>query len=450
MVIRKTSIDEDIKNRLISYSSWDKDYWSFRGKAVRKHAHAYLQYPAMMVPQIQGELIQVVRDYIPGLKSVYDPFAGSGTVMTESMLQGLDFTGQDINPLAVLICKAKKGPFFEKALMEKKKMLLEIIANDNIDQIEIEFPNILKWFRQDVARELSRIRRAIKKEPSLWARRFFWVVLAETIRLSSNSRTSTFKLHIRPKDEINGRNISPTGIFNGILQKNYEKLTIIKSLLNKSKFLINSHFRGFVDIKLADSRKMPSGRKEKERFDLLVTSPPYGDNVSTVPYGQYSYLPLQWIDGSDIDDKADQSFLFTTHEIDKRSLGGIKRSVLQRINELEKMSESFSHIIKSLKNEPMDRTVRVAAFCRDLNECIEPILSVLNPGAFMIWTIGNRRVGKKIIRMDDILSEFLMARGARKIVKLERIIPSKRMAVKNSISNTMRKETILVFKKGDS
>ncbi len=435
----------------MSYALGDRDYWSFRGKAVREHAHAYLQYPAMMVPQMQGELIKVLREFVPGIKSVYDPFVGSGTVMTESMLQGLDFRGQDINPLAVLICQTKKGPFFEKALQNKIETLLNVIAEDKSDHTDIDFPNIFKWFRNDTAVGLSRIRRAIRLEPSKWSRRFFWVALAETVRLSSNSRTSTFKLHIRPSDEIKSRNISPEEIFKNIIQTNFEKLSEIKKILEEKGFLEKSKFTGSINIKLADSAKSSlSHISDKDRFDLLVTSPPYGDNVSTVPYGQYSYLPLQWIDKADIDGNADDSFTSTTHEIDRRSLGGIRNAAIEESGELKKISRTFSQTIKSLHDEPRDRAIRVSAFCRDLNKCIDPLLNALNPGAYMAWTVGNRRVGKKTISMDKILSEFLLARGAMEIVRLNRVIPSKRMAVKNNISSTMRMETILIFKKGNS
>lgn len=27
-------------------------------------------------------------------------------------------------------------------------------------------------------------------------------------------------------------------------------------------------------------------------FDITITSPPYGENATTVPYGQFSMLPL--------------------------------------------------------------------------------------------------------------------------------------------------------------
>lgn len=443
--------EEKLKERFMSYYRVNKDYWSFRGKAVREHAHAYLQYPAMMVPQMQRELIKIIQDLNPGIKSVFDPFVGSGTVMIEAMLRGLDFKGQDINPLAVLICKAKKGPFFEKALSRKMDNLFQNIADEKGDNIDVDFHNIFKWFKPEIAAELSRIRRAIKRESSKWSRRFFWVALAETVRLSSNSRTSTFKLHIRPPEEIKERSISPIEVFNKIVHDNYEKLYKIKKLLEKNGCINKSRFTGLIGIMLADSANvLPENGNGKKKYDLLVTSPPYGDNITTVPYGQYSYLPLRWIDMSDICENLDDSCLKTTHEIDSRSLGGVKKGALEESGEIKKISPAFSEIIKNLQHEPRDRAIRVAAFCRDLDKCIDPILNALKPGAHMIWTIGNRRVGNRVVPMDTILAELLMARGAKNVIDFQRHIPSKRMAVKNNIADTMRMETILVFKKGNS
>jgi hypothetical protein len=452
VVIKVNAItDIELEKRIKNSSGMDADYWSFRGKAVREHAHAYLQYPAMMVPQMQGKLISIIRELVPGIKSVYDPFIGSGTVLTEAMLQGLDFRGQDINPLAILICKTKEGPFFENALRKKIEELLERIAEDNKDLIDIDFPNIFKWFRKETAVELSKIRRAIRKEKSKWCRRFFWVALAETVRLSSNSRTSTFKLHIRPAEEIQNRNISPIDLFTKNVLDNFKKFIDIKDLLEKAGFVNKSRFVGNITLELADSKKRRSlGKGNEGPFDLLVTSPPYGDNTTTVPYGQYSYLPLQWINMSDIDHRIDESCLSTTHEIDSRSLGGIRKNALEESMGLRKKSNTFHETITNLRDERRDRATRVAAFCRDLDQSITPILDELKPNAYMIWTIGNRMVGKKIVPMDDILSELLISRGAKEITRFHRKIPSKRMAVKNNIASTMQKETILVLKKGYS
>lgn len=438
-------VDGRLKSHLRKMSEQEGDYWSFRYKAVREHLHTCFQYPAMMVPQMQAELIAAVLKVAPKIKTLYEPFIGSGTVMTEGMARGLHVFGQDINPLAVLLCRVKSGPFFVNALENKIDLLIETIENDRRWRLEVDFPGRDKWFRSDVAKALSKIRRGIMTESSLWARRFFWIALAETVRLSSNSRTTTFKLHVRPKMEVQ-RELDPVATFIAILKRNLENLCSQKELLEEKCLIKAGRYARRISIHLR-SASAASTWKKPSRFDLLVTSPPYGDNKTTVPYGQHSFLPLQWIELSDIDDTLDESCLASSHEIDSRSLGGSLAKALDAIDKLQELSPAFSRCMRRLRWEPEDRRIRVAAFCRDLDKCIEPTLAVLKQHAYMIWTIGNRRVANRFIPMDEILLELLAARGAEMVDRFQRNIPSKRMAPKNSITATMKRETVLLMRK---
>lgn len=435
--------DNELRSRLEAYGEKDRDHWSFRGNATRRHAHAYFQYPAMMVPQMIGDLL---APFTQNGAHVYDPFAGSGTTLTESMMTGLDFTGQDINPLAVLLCQAKTIPFFDVAIADAVSRVCSSAEADRSGWVESEFPNRSKWFTDSVAIALSRIQRAIRTEHALWARRFLWVALAETVRLTSNSRTSTFKLHMRSKEDLAARNTSPVSIFKEITARNLCHLREQKKTLSERGYLTAGRYKGKVTVRIADSGASAISDK---RYDVLVTSPPYGDNVTTVPYGQHSYLPLQWIDLDDIDPKVDRDCLRTTHEIDKRSLGGSRFCQDDVRMTLRKKSATLRKTLDRLRDEPPDRAARVLGFCRDLERCVIPILTALRPNAAMIWILGNRLVGGKLVPLDSILTEFLAAEGARPVLKLEREIPTKRMAVRNNIAATMRAETILVMRKGE-
>ncbi|HWS84841.1 MAG TPA: DNA methyltransferase [Ktedonobacteraceae bacterium] len=446
-MIQDQTHSQGLEQLLASYSDGDNDFWSFRDRAEREHAHAYFQYPAMMVPKMQGKLIEAVKKTIPDTKHVFDPFVGSGTTMTEAMMLGLDFTGQDINPLAVLLCRAKMGPFHNQILQEKLESIITVAKKDKNSQIDIDFPGRDKWFQQKIAIELSQLRRSILDEQELWCRRFCWVALAETIRLASNSRTSTFKLHIRPLDDVNKREaiISPINLFETIVKRNLDSLSNQKQLLDQQGLIEQGQYKGYIEIRHKDSAKSTD---DIGLYDLLITSPPYGDNLTTVPYGQHSFLPLQWINLNDIDENIDKGWIKTTQEIDRRSLGGSNDRALEDTRHLCDQSESFSRIMEELKNEPRDRSVRVAAFCRDLNSCIDPILTSLKSNAYMLWTVGNRRVGNRPVPIDQILIELLNAHGATLVTKLQRTIPTKRMAVRNSSSSTMRAEVVLIMKKG--
>lgn len=448
--ISESSTDQQIVEKLERLSESDEDYWTFRRRGARHQAQGLIQYPAMMVPAMQAELIGVVAASDRRVRSVLDPFAGCGTTLVECMRLGLNFAGQDINPLAVLFCRSKAGPFHTKKLGSAVKSVVERAAADRWKKVESDFPGLEKWFSPAAITELSRLRRAIRRVDNAWCRRVLWTGLAETVRLTSNSRTSTFKLHIRSPDELKSRKVDVLARFSAISTDISDRLRQEAATLRKSGHLTpGGYYRGDVSVQLGDSTKEIPPRSD--RHDLLVTSPPYGDNTSTVPYGQYSYLPLQWIDLHDIDENADEnaedSWLRSTSEIDRRSLGGSKKNAVQDVENLINSSPSLERTLRRLEEFPADRAQRVAAFCRDLEGALQAVLNALRRSAYMIWTIGNRRVGGRSVPTDRILGELLAARGAHLITRIEREIPNKRMATRNSITNTMRREAILVYRK---
>jgi len=435
-----------LKTRLRSQAALDPDFWSFKKDAIRENTHAFFQYPAMMVPQMLARLLSDVQAVRPEIRSVFDPFAGSGTVLTEAMLRGLDFYGRDINPLAVLLCRVKAGPFDVEKLRDRAARLRDRITMDSGQSIEVRFKGWHKWFRKDVAIRLSRIVRGIRKENCLWSRRFFWIALAETTRLVSNSRTSTFKLHIRPTHESNHRALRPERTFGEILESNINQLEAKRGLLQGMNKLASSHYTGVAKVDLGDSSTIWNANN-RPQYDLLITSPPYGDNTSTVPYGQHSYLPLQWIDLADVEPKVNRDLVSNTHAIDSRSLGGSRKDAIKGSLDVQRRSPSLAKVLKELGSIRPEAQGRVAAFFRDLNRSIDPILSHLKPNAYMFWVVGNRRVAERLIPLQDILTELLCDRKAVCVTTFERRIHSKRMAVRNDTAQTMRKETILVLRK---
>ncbi len=77
---------------------------------------------------------------------------------------------------------------------------------------------------------------------------------------------------------------------------------------------------------------------------------------------------------------------------------------------------------------------------------IGAISSRMRSGGILIWTIGNRRISKKEIPLARVVEEMLTHFGANPILSFQRKIPSKRMAVRNNVSGTMRGETILIMR----
>ena len=184
------------------------------------------------------------------------------------------------------------------------------------------------------------------------------------------------------------------------------------------------------------------------KADLLVTSPPYGDNATTVPYGQHAFLPLQWIDLDDIDSGISPELLANTHAIDSRSLGGLRSGALEEVEAVCRRSKSLTRLLERLRVEPRDRALRVAAFWRDLDKCLFD--SVPPPSDERVHGVGRRRTKSG----QPSYSHAEHSRGThreprrRACCVLERRIPSKRMAVRNDISETMVCERVLIMRKG--
>lgn len=434
--------DEELRQRLYSLSIEDNGYWSFKGKSNREYSHGLFQYPAMMVPQLVRSLLTEILTVHHDIKTISDPFMGSGTVLTESKLKGLNFFGTDINPLAVLLCKIKNSPYEIEELQHKTLELKESIKKET-PSIDVNFHNIDKWFRKDVQVGLSILRNSIKKENCLWVRRFFWVALAETVRNNSNSRTSTFKLHTRTAEDIGSKTFNPIAFFIKTLERNIMLYKYEKEYLANLKFLYNGIYASSVNVYLQDIKLYNHSSKS----NLIITSPPYGDNATTVPYGQYSYLPLQWIDLSDIDESIPNEILSTTRVIDFHSIGGSLANATNDYKQACERSPSLANYSDRIKSSPKDRLNRVAAFFRDFNLCIPNILNTLDDSGLMVWVLGNRKVGGERVPFDNILIELLESYNAGLICKLVRTIPSKRMAIKNSVSKTMTKESIVVLRK---
>lgn len=433
---------------LASLSTNDSSYWSFRGRATRYHCHALFQYPAMMVPQMQGDLIDCIIKTDSKINTVFDPFVGSGTTLGECMTRGLNFVGQDINPLATLACKVKSGPFFVSSLKEKIQTLTNVVNQDNFNLIDISFFGIDKWFSHDTQIKLCKIRRAIIKENQVWARRFFWLSLSNTVRASCNSRNSTYKLHVKAKNDTN--EVCAIKYFFDDIKNNLASLNEMKSILEKKNYLTkpnNGYYSKDIAIHTIDSKRKVLSKK---KFDLIISSPPYGDNQTTVPYGQFSYLQLQWIDINDIDPKIDQEIIRNQNAIDSSSLGGSLKGAQEKKDDLFACSPSFKRCYESIHSIKSENTKKLTTFIFDLNSSLVHAVSSLRKNAYMIWTLGNRRISNIEVPLDSIMRELLENLNCEFVHQLERTIQNKRMAPRNNIAKTMGIESVLIIKKKDS
>lgn len=183
--------------------------------------HGVSLYPATMIAPVQHIIMEKIFSE-DNIGSVYDPYHGSGTALFEAAKLNKDcnIIGCDINPLANLMTYIKlKG--VTKKIEDDIQLLYRFI--DESPSYDFEFPNINKWFKPDIIYSLKKIKWAIGKISSKRNRSFFWIVFSNIIRRYSNTRSSTYKLHIKKIFDIDNLNDNVIRDFKSQVDKGYSK-----------------------------------------------------------------------------------------------------------------------------------------------------------------------------------------------------------------------------------
>lgn len=425
-----------LASRLETRSKNDPTFWDFSSVYGRDGGHGYFQYPAMMVPELQRALLEDLVAVDADASTIYDPFMGSGTVMLESLYLGLDFIGSDINPMAVLLSAVKASPPPSEDARHAGVRVLAGARGSGISR-PLDFNFREKWFSEDVALGLTRLRSAIQQLDDVQMRRFLWVCLAETVRFVSNSRQSTFKLHLYSTEDLEARAPDPIRQFEAVLERNVERIRTHEAAVTEP-------LKRPALIRADANDPLPEG---VGLADALMTSPPYGDNHTTVPYGQYSYLPLQWIDPLDLVGDIDPTVFEVPGRLDTLSLGGRRYTARPLPSHLEEDVPSLQKWM-SERERQSETTQKVVTFVDDYRTALRNASARVRAGGFMFLTLGERRVSGADVPLVRFTQEILEAAGQTRVTSIDRLLPSrKRMANRNAAGDTMIRETVLVLQK---
>lgn len=425
-----------MENKKILDTSWD-----FREDDTKISNHGFHSYPAMMIPQVARRLIET---YGSDAEVLCDPFMGTGTSILEAKLHP-NFKvayGVDINPLARLVAKVKTTPIPHGILSQFANLVMdcsdEEIANANMKKADIDLPdfnNIEYWFKPQVIRDLAIIQRTIESvdcaDPKIREdiKDFLLVSFSETVRLASNTRNGEFKLYRMAPEALKKHHPQTSSIFREKTTANLERMQAFEREAGDCS----------IHILNEDTRERTS--IPDKSVDIIVTSPPYGDSFTTVAYGQFSRLSLEWLG---FDSKE-------VRKIDKIGLGGIPAPDLNTSLE----SPLLSSTIRKISDIDPKRAKEVLSFYLDFNLCVEEIDRFMKPGGYLCFVVGNRTVKKQQIPTDDIIVELFQAQSDYLHEKtIVRNIPNKRMPkvnsptnVKGELSSTMNHEYIVILQK---
>lgn len=481
MGAHKSEKTTDTDKKLISLlQQLPENYWDFKEDDTREYTHGIHSYPAMMVCPISRNIIKIMKGIMP-ISSLFDPFSGSGTVLVEGLLSGIpNVVGNDINPLALFLAKVKTTQLDISTLQSYANNLLDSIQNryeqyilqiDSVDDVltnayELDltakhgwgdnaphylteyceknnvdinipsFKNIGYWFKPRAILLLQIIKDEINKIEDKNMRNFAFVAFSESIRLVSNRRNGEFKMFRMPPVKV--AKFVPDVIkeFSTILQRNIEKMNAFVEACSDTG--TNSKVTIFQNNATV-LQDVPN-----ESIDLVVTSPPYGDSRTTVAYGEYSRLSLQWLG---IDNLSEKEIM----GIDKSLMGGAK---FRNGFEYTIPSQSLRESLFRIKDKDLERAGDVYSFYNDLKNSIKAVSEKTKIGGYHFWVVGNRTVKGELLKTDVIITEIADSYGLEHVYTIDRNIINKVMPSLNSPTNesgvkaeTMTNEHIVVLRK---
>lgn len=434
--------------------SLDDQFQRPNRRILRYGPHGLHDYRGKFFPQLVKALLnhaQLTDDAV-----VLDPMCGSGTTIVEARLLGYDCIGLDVNPLSLLISRAKSSSlelepdhllsqyaaFQQQVLSLKPSKSREWLSD--LPQRDQEYLD--SWFPSGVLDQLDPVMVAISDYEDRRYRLLFAVAVSNILRKVSHQKEDD--LRTRRADEHDpdvdarqelarelaraARNLAP------FLEE------IDSAQLGKS--LITEH-----DARKLDEASGPIGTGPG-MVDAVVTSPPY---ASALPYLDTDRLSLSYLGLLPRDSHRSRNYdMIGNREINKSDWRAYWDAYQEQRNELpESVCQLIDHIYEANKDADVGFRRRnmpalLFKYFYDMTLVLQSLANILRKDGWAFVVIGNNRTkagGEWVsIRSNDLLAEI----GAREGFELEMRIGMEMVDTYDIFSgNAIETESILCFRR---
>ena len=388
-------------------------------------------------------------------RKVFDPFCGSGTVILESILNGYDAYGCDINPIAAEIAIVKSTIFkvtpyeFEKQVSMFRNCIERFVESDYENMFFTDtLDEIRSWFPKKVISKMGFILAEIRKVPDECIRNFLNVILSSIIREISQQEPSDLRIR-RRKEAIEDAPVLELYIKN--LDKQYNNIMDFHQVKSNAP-----ESMGEAHIWQGTSANIESvnSKIEKNSIDIVITSPPY---ATALPYIDTNRLNMLVLGGYTSEKRVPIEAAMTgTREINK-STRLMFESLIANHDYGKICSETAKDIINRIYTQNKDANVgfrkkNMAAliymYFQDMSLVMETLNQVVKPDGPICIVIGDTKTTtgeeKIIIRTTQMLRETGTAMGWQLIDDIPiSVTKEKYLHMYNSITEN----NILIFKK---
>lgn len=373
--------------------------WSFSDKTRKDTAyitHGYHRYPAKFIPQIVSRLAE---KYTNEGDLIVDPFGGCGTTLVESKVMGRHSVGVDINPVAVLITKAKITPI-DPQKIEKEFAILKAKLDTYNKDTKVKAPEherIDYWFKPEEKRKLAFIFAEISKLKDQDIRDFFYCGFSNILKNCSIWLQKSNK----PTRDPNKKPSDPIPTF-------YKQIKMM--MRGNARFYELSKEKKHLEIPsqvyCTDARTIPA---KDNSVSLIVTSPPY---VTSYEYADLHQLTALWLE-----------YTKDLSDFRKRFIG----TSYHNKKDLILNSELAEKIRNELLKKDKKTAEEVSTYFSEMNQVFVEMKRMLKKGGKTCIVIGNTRLKGVEILNAEVFAEQLQNLGLKIADIIKREIPSKNL-----------------------
>ena len=221
--------------------------------------------------------------------------------------------------------------------------------------------------------------------------------------------------------------------------------TLDSNLGGVKSYVMALEERGFLSDTCVEINSVDCSKERVENgvpdggFDIVLTSPPYGDSRTTVAYEEFSWLTNVWL-------RLDTR---TSGKLGKEMMGGDASEGVDRLG--------HRGIDAAISRMDEKRAKKNYAFYRDYLDSIVNVSSSVSKGGHVCYIVGNRTSGGQRMRQDLFTRWAFEQNGFRRVGEIKkRVVSNTRMPRKIAITGkntkktkvrTMNKEYIVVCKK---
>ena len=264
-------------------------------RCLRYATHGIHEYKGKYFPQLVRSLLNVAQ-LKPGSSKILDPMCGSGTTLVEAILENHSATGIDMNPLSVFISKTKcailnvSASVIEAEYRKLRSSLLSAKPIKNISKLkyfktlpEKDQKYLLGWFASEVLFDLDQLMVVIHRVKNIDTRNLFLVSLSNIIRRVSWQKVDDLRVR---KEVLENVEIDTVKEF---LLEAERSVRLTLAFVHQN----NGRKIGQHKILQGNSRDvLKQILDENNKFDAIVTSPPY---ATALPYLDTDRLSLSYL-----------------------------------------------------------------------------------------------------------------------------------------------------------